>query len=144
MAALSNSPSEIITQLLIDLSLATDAGTWPVFADFAPESPDNLISIFTTPSRLQGKDHVVGDVAEHNGFQVSVRSSSFSPGDQKARTIADSFDSLKSQEVTYDGSSYILSSITRRTGILNPTRNVEDSRRNLFTFNCTTTIRQTS
>lgn len=144
MTALSNSPSEIISQLLIDLSLATDADTWPVFADFAPESPDNLVSVFTTPSRLQGKDHVIGDVAEHMGFQISVRSGSFSSGDQKARNIAASFDIQKNVTVTYSGSSYILSSITRRSGILNPTRNVEDSRRNLFTFNCTTTIRQLS
>jgi|TARA_R110000824_G_scaffold89320_1_gene219040 hypothetical protein len=141
-ALLLNSPTEIIAQLIINLGKGTDAGTYPVFADFAPESPDNLISVHTNASRMGPKDMVEGDVAEAFGFQVAVRSATFSSGEQKARDIANTFDPIQNKQVTYDGNVYIVTSITRRTGVLNPTRNLEDSRRNLFTTNYTTFIRQ--
>jgi len=143
-ALLLNSPSEIIAQLIINLGKGTDAGTWPVFADFAPESPDDLISVNTNASRIGAKDMVVGDVAEAFGIQVAVRSASFSSGEQKARDIANTFDTVQNRQVTDLGNDYVISSITRRGGILNPTRNVEESRRNSFTVNFTTFIRQTS
>lgn len=143
---LSNSPSEIIAYLVINLGKGTNpnaSSSWPVYVDFSPESPDNLIVINTEAGRLSGKDHVEGDVPEHVGFQVAVRSSSFSSGEQKARDIAITFDEQVSQKlITISGTSYIISSITRRSSVINPTRNISNSRRNLFTFHATTTIRQ--
>jgi len=142
-ALLLNSPSEIIAQLIINEGKGTDSGTYPVFADFAPDSPDNLISVFTAPSKMGDKD-MMGDVAEAMGLQLAVRSATFFSGEQKARDIANTFDLTKNKQVTYDGNTYLISSITRRGGILNPSRNIEGSRRNLFTVNFTTFIRQTS
>lgn len=144
--SLSHAPSLIIAKLIQDLGLGTNpsaSSAWPIYVDFSPDTPDQLIVVFTSSGELKGKDHVVGEEAEHYGFQISVRSTSFSPGNSKARGIAIEFDEeVKYKEVSLEGSTYIISSIKRKSSVLNPTRNIQGSRRNLFTFHATTSIRE--
>jgi hypothetical protein len=144
--SLSHPPSMIIAKLIEDLGKGTNpsaSSVWPIYVDFSPDSPDQLIVVFTSPGSLKGKDHVVSEETEHFGFQLSVRSSSFSPGESKARAIAIEFDEeVQNKAVSLGGSNYIISSIKRKSSVLNPTRNIEGSRRNLFTFHATTSIRE--
>lgn len=144
-SALAHAPAEIIAQMIIDLAKGTDPDdslTWPVYADFAPESPDQLIAVNTAESIDGGKDQM-GEVTELHGVQILVRSNTYSAGQVKARDIAVTLDEqIQNKQVTYSGSDYIVSSFRRRGGVMNPTRLVKNSRRNAFTFGGTVTIRE--
>lgn len=140
---LASSPAEIVSQLIINLGHGTDSGTWPVYADFKPNSPDNLIVVHTVTESLGNKDQF-GDVAEHPGVQVEIQSGSYTAGSQKARDIANALDVMSQRLVTYGGEDYVISSFLRKSPVRNPTRNLEDTNRDLFTFYGSITVRQTS
>jgi hypothetical protein len=141
--ALANSISEIVTQLIIDLGLGTEGSTWPVYTDFSPDTPDNLIAVFSEAGKIRGRNHVNGEYVEHNGIQIAVRSSTFSSGEQKARAIAVAFDEdIQNKQVTISSNTYVIPAISRTSNVLNPSRNIEGSRRNLFTFHCLVPVRQ--
>ena len=141
--ALNNSISEIVTQLIIDLGLGTLSGSWPVYTDFSPDTPDNLITVFSEAGKIRGRNHVNGEYVEHNGIQIAVRSTTFSSGEQKARAIAVAFDeSVMNAQVTISSNVYTIPAISRSSNVLNPSRNTEGSRRNLFTFHCLVPVRQ--
>jgi hypothetical protein len=144
-SALAHAPAEIVAQMIIDLAKGTDPGdslAWPVYVDFAPESPDQLIAVDTSES-IDGGKCQTGEVTELHGIHVLVRSNTYSAGQVKARDIAVTLDEqVQNKQVTYSGSDYIVSSFRRRGGVLNPTRLDKDSRRNVFTFHGTVTIRE--
>lgn len=144
-SALSHSPAQIVSAMVIAFSKGTDpddSSTWPVYTDFTPESPDELIVVNTAENMDGGKDQF-GEMSELHGIQVMVRSNTYQAGQAKARDIAVTLDEqVKNKQVSVDSSTYIVSSFRRRTGVMNPTRLVKESRRNAFTFHGTVTIRE--
>lgn len=137
-ADLNHSPPEIARKLCIDKGWgaeATDASytgggstalplkykgaAWPVFANGEPEMPDSCLMWFPAASRVHGRDHVEGVTHEHFGVQLTVRAARESAGWVKARALANSLDRETTLvNVTIDGSTYLVYSIGRTTGVL--------------------------
>ena len=84
----SHAVSQVIRQLLIDLSLGANGGTtWPVYATQAPDLPDDLIAVYDTVGRSRGRTSVGGEVYEGHGIQIDVRADDLQTGIVKANTI---------------------------------------------------------
>lgn len=144
---LSHSPAQIVSAMIIAFGKGTDpdaSSAWPVYTDFTPESPDQLITVSTVESKDGGKDQF-GEMTELHGIHVMIRSNNYATGQQKTHAIAVELDEqVQNKLVTVSGTSYVVSSFRRRTGVLNPTRLTKQSRRNVFTFHGTVTIRELS
>lgn len=143
--SLTHSPAEIIRQLLVDLALGTDDGTWPVKFATEPNSPDNVITVYNTAGRSDGRVQNGGERQEHHGFQVRIRSTSEAVGYTRARLIAVALDeSVLLTTVTVSSSTYLIQSISRTGDILSLGKNHPETNLNLFTINALASLRQTS
>jgi len=133
---LTHSPADIIRQLLIDLSLGTASGTWPVYVSQEPDLPDNVITTFDTAGIHDGRHMPGGEVQEHNGVQIRVRSANHAAGYTKAQTIAATLDtSVKLTAVTANSVDYQVISISRRGSVIALSKNVPTSNRDVLTLN---------
>lgn len=147
MADLDDLVSEVIAQLLVDLGDAGGLGTgsYGVFVEGLPDSPDEAISTRQTDSRLHGRTHPDNDMQQHFGCQIRVRgkANDLKTAYDKCRDIATSLDSVKLQTVTVNSNSYLVHSVNRQTDVLPIGPEPETSRRS-YVLNVLTSLRQTS
>ena len=145
--SLSHSPADIIQQLLIDLSLATDpvdSGSWPVFSANEPDSPDSLIVIYDTAGLTFGRIQRSGETCEHKGIQISVRGTDSEAAFNKIEAIATALDETVNKNYpTIGSSSYIVYSVNRQSGPIAAGRE-PGTNRMLFTLNATVVLNQLS
>lgn len=150
---LEHSPSQILQQLLINLGEGTDpsdGSDWPIFYANEPDNPDDIVVTIDTAGRKDGRSMIGGEVFEHKGVNILVRSATHVVGFPKIDTIAKALDAnVLNSVVTLQaiiGSStaqYIIHSISRdstRSLGKGPT----PSNRNFFDLNVLASIRQTS
>ena len=142
--SLEESPADIIRQLLIDLSMGTASGTWPIYSFWEPDTPDNCITIYHTAGDLVASHQIDGEVQEYHGFQVRVRSSTPEVGFTKARAIAVSMDSMIQDAVVIGANVYLIYSIVRKTDVIPIGKETPTSFRDVFTINAVACLRQTS
>lgn len=141
---LNHSPADIIREILIDLSQGThpdDNGSWPIYATFTPDTTDNLISVVDTEGDIESRTFPDGEVQERPGIKVLVRCTSRPTGYAKANAVAIALDGIFQTTVTVGGTSYEVHSV-QRVGSVNPLGTEPGTRRNLFSINCRTLIRQ--
>ena len=145
--SLTHSPSSIIRQLLVDKSLGvlpSADGDWPIFITQEPDTPDSVITLRETTSRLSGRSMPSGQVIEHYGIQIRVRDANHQDGFDKAEAIMIALDEdVLRETVTVDGTDYAIQSVSRSTGIV-PLGKEPTSNRDIFTINVTTALRQTT
>ena len=146
--SLDHSPSQIIRQMLVDLSLGTlpsEDDDWPIFATNEPDTPDSVITVYDTLGKLDGRTQVDGKLQIHHGFQVRIRDANTRNGYSKANAIAIALDESTYQEtVTISDSIYLVHSVSRTTDVLPIGKETPTSKRNIFTINATATLRQTA
>jgi hypothetical protein len=141
LALLAHSPADVVRQLLIDLALGTAAGTWPVYADGEPDSPDACITVYTTAGRDQGRV-MVGNLLATYGIQVRVRAARYAEGWVKADSIRETLARSVYQETPrVDGTLYVVHAIVRIGQVLAIGRDVPKTGRELFTVNCEARLR---
>jgi hypothetical protein len=146
------SPADVIRQMFIDLQQGSDpAGNtaWPVYAADEPSTPDNVITVYDTDGRDDGRTMPDGERQEHHGFQVRVRADDHPTGYAKARAIAVALDqSVTQRSVNLAGGQgthgYVVWSVSRTSDVLALGKEAPDSRRKLFTVNGVAHIRQVS
>jgi len=145
--SLTHSPSAILRQLLVDLSLGTDPadeGIWPVYQGREPDTPDKTITTYDTEGVQDGRTMVGGRVYEHHGSQIRVRAANEPTAFEKAREIAVDLDEGEYYvAVTISTSTYLVQSISRVSGPLSIGKE-PNSQRNLITINVKMAIRQTN
>ncbi len=145
--ALSNSPSQVIQQLLVDLGVGTlpsADGSWPISASQERDKPDAVITVYDTAGVPDGRTMIDGVMQEHYGFQVRIRSTTHATGYTKASEIQNVIDSsVQNTSVTVSSSVYAVASITR-TGSIIALGKEPSSKRSLFTINAVVAIRQTT
>lgn len=141
---LPDSPAAIFAQLLIDLGLASDPsenGTWPVRATGEVDSPDNLLTVYDTTGRGDGRSGADGFRFQHYGVQVRVRSSLPADGRAKAAAIASVMDEQVSNVAVtiVDGedgtTTYAIQAVVMSGTINSLGRGTPGSKRSLFTVN---------
>jgi hypothetical protein len=146
--ALDHSPADVVRRLLIDMSLGTlpsSSGSWPVFATMEPTTPDNAITVYDTTSTKDGRLQVSGQMQEHYGIQIRIRSANPVDGYVKASAIAVAVDETAYQNsVSISSSVYLVHALSRTGGVLALGKEVPDSKRNIFTINVLVDLRKTS
>jgi len=145
---LAHPPSEIAQWCLVQLGLGTNpenGGSWPIFSDNEPDRPDNCITVFDTTGIDDGRV-MHGEIQEHFGLQVRVRSATKTVGWTKAdaiRKIMAETALLEEVAVPDESARYVVHAFYRVAPLIRlPNRPTE--RRHVHVFNLLTTIRQTA
>ena len=142
---LKHSPANILRWLLIDLNLGTNpasGGSWPIFTESEPNTPDDCLSIYDTAGAQNGRTGPDGERQEHHGVQIRVRAGVAKAGFLKARTLALALDSTIYQDgIVVEGTSYQVQNTTRTSDVL-PLGKEPTSKRSLFTINSLISVRQ--
>jgi hypothetical protein len=146
MPQLRHSAGHVLRRLLIQLGLGSDMGTdWPVFVTVEPDMPDNVITIYNTQGELLGSLQPTGEVVEHYGCLVRVRSGGYDPGWTKADEIRYTLDELvRITPVSVNGNSYEVVAVNRSSGVLELGPDPANGKRDLFTLNYTLPLRRIS
>lgn len=145
---LTHSPSDIVRQLLVNLGVGVlpvngTITNWPIGCDTEEDSPDNFITVQGTVGRKSGRLSFSGEVVEHHGIQIRIRSQTHPAGWTKARSVAVTIDeSIRNEYVTIGGTQYAVHALTRESGPVPLGRETPTSQRRLFTLNATVTLRQ--
>lgn len=144
------SRAAIMKRLLKDNSVVQEVGasgaTWPCYLASLPEEPDNAVLVLDSTSVKDGR-LMSGPVIEHYGVQFIVRSRTYPLGWAKIQQIQALLDTVFRETVTLGSGSaaveYTLMAVTRTASAIplgaDPT---SDQRREIFSLNVTTTIRQ--
>jgi hypothetical protein len=143
MGLLEHSASNIVRQLIVDLDLGTDSGTWPVKVSHEPDLPDDCITVYDYTGKDLGKT-MDGERSEHPGIQVRTRAADYDEGYAKAEAIAIALDQVSltnTDHVTIGSASYAVWEVAR-TGGINFLGKEPGSERVVFTFTAITTIKQ--
>ncbi len=153
--ALTNPPSKVVRQLMVDLSLGTlpsAKASWPISISQEMDSPnvpldaspDAVITVYDTAGRITGRNMIDGVMQEHYGIQIRIRNANYQDAYTKAKAIQNAIDSsVSNAEVTVSSSVYLVAAITRTSSILSLGKE-PTSRRNLLTINAVVAIRQTT
>lgn len=145
---LTHSGEDITRRLLIGGSLGTDPSdqdSWPIFAVSEPTKPDNCITVYATTNTLDGRVMNNGEIQEHLGIQIRIRSTDYVTGRAKAKAIADYLDeTVLRTAVTIDSSEYEVQCFNRRSAILHIGTELPTSKREVFTINYIADMRQTT
>lgn len=144
--SLDHPPSDIIRQMIADLSVGTtsQSADWSIFNSDKPDEPDKILTIYDTTPILQGITQVNGEVQGFYGIQIEIRGTTFSNAWTKAKTAYTNLDPILNQLVTVDSTDYIVHNMNRVSGPIPVGKEVPQSKRDLITLNYTCSIRQNS
>lgn len=144
---LTHSVNDILRRLLVNNgqgTLPSASGSWPIGIE-RPDDPDNCVTITETTGRRDGRTMVDGEVVEHPGIQVEVRSADHNTGFLKAKQLATYCDeSICNSVIMFENKTYNIINVSRAGVVMSIGRESPESKRELFTFNAMVTIVQTN
>jgi hypothetical protein len=144
---LTHSPADVLRQALVDLGVAGDSSsiTWPAAVGREPDRPDNCITVYDTAPRADSRSAIDGELSEHYGIQVRVRSSTYSAGWARAHALYNALcKTLNLQTVTLEGSTYLIECASEPRGPRPLRRPATEDRRVVFTMDCLLVAKQLS
>jgi len=151
---LTNAPADVLAQALIDAGGGSSpGGSWPIFVWQEVDSPDNCITLYDTVGTVQGRIQSGGEVIEHPGVQIKVRSSSSALANEKIRHLQYIVDEVIRQTIVHvsdpvgtgtEVSSYLIHAVSRSGTILSLGKEVSATKRTIFTLNVTISLTQLS
>lgn len=138
--------ADIIRSLLIALGLGAAAPptAWPVYVAYMPGSPDNVVVIYDTSGRMDGRLMATGQQITHPGVQIQVRGVSYPTAFAKAQAIAEALDVQRRVEVVSGEFTYTLHNISRTGDVLPMGIEQTDRPRHLFSVNAVLTVTRNS
>ena len=148
---LLHSPAKVIQQMLIQMwQCGNPEGTpipqWPAYAGNEPDKPDDVVTVYNTQGTDDGRLMESGELMEHPGVTIRVRTGDEATGEMKALDMAWNLDQVKRREVVVvEGSvsaTYLMQNV-RRTGGIVPYPLVS-SRRRAWNINCLLTLTRTA
>lgn len=145
---LQHSPAKIIQSLLIARALGTSAALdplqgWPVYAPTEPGIPDDVITVTGTSNVTHGRNHNTGQVGEHYGLSIRIRSAIEEDGYDKANEIATELnEDVYKIIVTLETVDYCIQSIRAVNGVLYIGYQTPESKRHVHVLNCLADIAQ--
>lgn len=148
---LNHPVSDILRRLLVTLgagTLPSASGSWPIHLD-EPDTPDNVITVYGTVGRDDGRIQFSGERDQHRGFQVRVRAVSQIVGQAKAESVAKILDedaytdtvSITTDSVT---SSYLVHSVSRTSEVIPIGKETPASKRFIYTINAVAALSRVS
>jgi hypothetical protein len=135
---LQDSPAEILRAYLVAAGvvvLTSPDVDWYAYVSNLPNQPDNAIVLYDTEPIRDGKFNT-GEIVQHFGVEVLVRSRDRSIGWAKINAIAGHIDAVTRSLIVCNGNNYTVQAVTRTSG---PTELGEESvgtkRRRMFSLN---------
>lgn len=137
----------VLRQALIDMGQGSvahytgkkyDGDPWPIFATGEPSNPDDCVTIYNTQGQSDGRTTVDGEIQEHHGFQVRLRSANKDSGHAKLselrRVMAEV---LYQRSVAIPGvaSRYLIHCVAKLGSVLEVGTDSPGSTRTIFTLN---------
>lgn len=123
--SLIHSPADVLRHLLVTKGVGSipvpvpSNSDWPIYAHNEPDGPDNSITIFDVQGIKHGRTMIDGEIQEHHGIQVRIRSSVSDVGYTKARNIAIVLDEQVYQDaVTISSYNYCVHSFNRTSDVI--------------------------
>lgn len=145
--SLNHPPAKIIIRHLVavGLAVAPAAGAvWPCYYGDEPDEPDNCLTVYDTDGKVNGREHVAGEVQEHYGIQVRLRCApnAITVGFQKLGAIMQHFDKTVNRTlVPYGSDTYRIQAISRTSGIVSLGRESITSKRRIYVMGAIVSLR---
>ncbi len=142
---LNHKPSEIVAAFLRASSLGTLPSAnqaWPIFNDSHAPTPDNLLCCYDTSGVVHGQNQINGRAEEHYGIQLKSRADSNRGSYSKLLACALACDALHRVSVTISGTTYLVQSMARKSGILSLGTQTGDDALYVHTVNYLVSITQ--
>ena len=144
---MTHSAADILRKLLTTLghgTMPSAAGSWPISVAQEPDDPDDDMTLYDEIGRKDGRAMVSGEVYEHRGVQLQLRSAKFTDGHTKIDAVVTALDQdVETAGVTVDSSTYVVYAVSR-PGTINYLGHEPESRRHIWTVNLLASIRQTA
>ena len=118
---MENTPAQVIVAYLIEngyFATPTNNATWPLYTGHMPEENKNLACAYDTQGFLDGTILRTGEVIEHYGFQIIIRSKDYDTGWIKGNEIALHLDGIKDQSVSIDSDDYVIENVMRTSAVI--------------------------
>lgn len=129
------------TLLANRVSFIFNEDNWPIYVDQEPDVPDSVITVYGTLGRDDGRTQIDGELQEHHGIQIRVRSLDRT-GFTLITQIAVVCDKLVDQGVQVGENHYLIQSVDRTgNGVLSLGKEMTPTRRNLYTVNALVNVR---
>lgn len=147
--ALQDSPAEVIQWLLVACGLASDpapwatsnGNAWPVFSTNEPGKPDNVVTVKDTAAKIDARLMPDGEMAQHWGFQVRIRSTDHPTGWAKAEAIRIKFnEAVRNWRITLPNAHVYLVEAIIGASTLVLGKDAPNTKRSLFTINAMVTL----
>lgn len=147
---LLTSPASILAYYIINNLLKMtdrdDREDWPLYTSFLPDG-DNVKSnsgaVYDTTGIKDGR-LMTGEVPQHPGTQLKIRSKSYEVGYIKIEDIASALEEVVGETIVMDTGIYLLSNISRTSPVISLGLDGSDKRRFLFTVNFLMTVKNIS
>lgn len=144
--ALLTSPAYIITEYLRSQGIVsdpTDDTTWPSYVSYMPDASvvKTDVAVIYNTSGLKDGRIMDGEVIQHYGIQVKVRSNNHNKGWAKAEAIALSLDAVLNSDITVSSNEYRIYNIQRTTPVVALGTEEGTVKRQLFVINFLVTLK---
>lgn len=113
------------------------ASQWPIYYQSEPESPDQCITVYKTEDQYDGRSMIDGEIYEHKGFMLRIRSTTDAIAGAMAELIRWNFaENLYYAIVTIPGSpaEYTVQAITKKS-LISLGKEFPSSERSVYTYN---------
>jgi len=130
--------ASVIVQILEEMSNPLDGGVWPLYISMMPDDSDvedDCGAIYDAPGIVNARLMREGEVVEHHGVQIKIRSTDYETGYRKIRELALDLDAVKNQSITLGDNVYTVNNLARVGTIDYLGIEKESKRRYLFTVN---------
>ena len=145
---MDHSPAYIIAHYLRDegiLSDPTGNDSWPVYVGALPDGDEVVHDVAgcidTTPVK-DGRLMSLGENLFHAGIQLLLRAETYNTGYQKAQAIATALEGVNRDEITISLKTYRIDNVSQTTGIVVMGQEEGSKRRELFSMNFLTTLKE--
>lgn len=143
----SHQISDIVAAVLKSLGLGVlrgETGAWPISINSEESSPDNVITVYDTEARPDGRVQPTGEQLSHPAVQIRIRARTQRTAFLKAKDIAYNLDRVVYHtSVTIDGSTYCVQSISRSPSLNYIGKETTSTQRDLYTINAYVVAYQT-
>jgi hypothetical protein len=142
---LLHSPADIVRQLLINLGVGGDPDVdplpdWPVYEDKEPTSPDEVITVYDTTPKSDGRSMVDGETWLHYGLQIRVRGVDKPSAYAKTESVRRSInEQIVMAVVNMNGTHYLVPAICN-TNMVRVGQQSPATKRFIYTINGTAAI----
>ncbi len=146
---LLTTPAHILAEYIIEQAIGSmtdpdDGLTWPLYISRMSDGitvKTEVGALYDTSGLKDGR-LMEGQVIQHYGLQLKIRSSSHSTGWNKADVIANALDEVLNAVITVSGEDYIIQQVSRTGPVISLGAEPGTKERRLFVVNFLVTLKR--